>query len=68
MVLKKKILTTSLVLALRLTLLEPTAKADELDDLLNGATEIGGELEQNTEDLDKLNKGKILVPAEKLKI
>ena len=53
---KKKILTTSLALALGLTLVVPTAKADELDDLLNGATEIEGDLDQNTEDLNKLNK------------
>lgn len=64
---KKKILTTSLALALGLTLVVPTAtaKADELDDLLNGATEIGGELDQNTEDLNKLNKKKV-VPAAKI--
>ncbi|WP_311370601.1 hypothetical protein [Anaerococcus hydrogenalis] len=65
---KKKILTTSLALALGLTLVVPTAtaKADELDDLLNGATEIGGELDQNTEDLDKLDKKKVVVPAAKI--
>ncbi len=65
---KKKILTTSLALALGLTLVVPTAtaKADELDDLLNGATEIGGELDQNTEDLDKLDKKKTVIPAAKI--
>lgn len=63
---KKKILTTSLALALGLTLVVPTAKADELDDLLNGATEIEEDLDRNTEDLDKLDKEKIVIPAEKI--
>ncbi|KWZ98792.1 hypothetical protein HMPREF3224_00487 [Anaerococcus hydrogenalis] len=65
---KKKILTTSLALALGLTLVVPTAtaKADELDDLLNGATQIGGELDQNTGDLDKLGKKKTVIPAAKI--
>lgn len=65
---KKKILTTSLALALGLTLVVPTAtaKADELDDLLNDATQIGGELDQNTGDLDKLGKKKTVIPAAKI--
>lgn len=62
---KKKILTTSLALALGFTLIAPTteAKADELDDLLNGATEIEEDLNQNTGDLDKLDKEKVVIPA-----
>lgn len=65
---KKKILTTSLALALGLTLIAPTteAKADELDDLLNGATEIEEDLNQNTGDLDKLDKEKVVIPAAKI--
>lgn len=65
---KKKILTTSLALALGLTLVVPTAtaKADELDDLLNGATQIGGELDGNTEELNKLDKKKTVIPAAKI--
>lgn len=65
---KKKILTTSLALALGFTLIAPTteAKADELDDLLNGATEIEEDLNQNTGDLDKLDKEKVVIPAAKI--
>lgn len=63
---KNKILTTSLALALGLTILAPTAKADELDDLLNGATEIEDDLNQNTGDLDKLKKEKVVIPAKEI--
>lgn len=63
---KNKILTTSLALALGLTILAPTAKADELDDLLNGATAIEDDLNQNTGDLDKLKKEKVVIPAKEI--
>ena len=63
---KNKILTTSLALALGLTILAPTAKADELDDLLNGATAIEDDLNQNTGDLDNLKKEKVVIPAKEI--